>query len=296
MFDEVRGHSSKNIQGVFCASHPAAKDPTEQLNWTDAQIVCWGECSDESHGKGPKKKKKKKKSLFYIKIKTLHTLGYNWLCLHSVKLTLICFIFYEGATNPILISDVPEDGHLVAGDSTRVDPSTPELNEVAALITQGTSLLSVQPDVHKPLEQLNWTDSQIKCWDACTFPDEPYSERSTTESTGIAESSNYANALTELTRKVDAIHSALPDINVLHELTKKAVRLHQVQLKKADRSRRNVNVLTKKVDSLLRNNNDKFDKLSVNQVTIVKNMHGMWRIIKRDGILKERVNNLCKKS
>ena len=58
LFDEEQPRSSKNIQGVFCASHPAAKDPTEQLNWTDAQIVCWGECSDESHGKGPKKKKK----------------------------------------------------------------------------------------------------------------------------------------------------------------------------------------------------------------------------------------------
>ena len=223
-----------------------------------------------------------------------------------MKLTLFFLIFlffYEGATNPILIPDVPEDGHLVAGGSTRVGPSTPELNEVAALTTQGTSLLSVQPDVHKPLEQLNWSDSQIKCWDACTFPDEPYSERSTTESTGIAESSNYANALTELTRKVDAIYSkvdaiysVLPDIIVLRELTKKAVRLHQVQLKKADSSRRNVNVLTKKVDGLLRDNNDKFDKLSVNQVTIVKNLHGMWKIIKRDGNLKERVNKLRKKS
>ena len=52
-FDE-RPRRANNIQRVFCASHPAAKDPTEQLNWTDAQIVCWGECSDESHGKGPK--------------------------------------------------------------------------------------------------------------------------------------------------------------------------------------------------------------------------------------------------
>ena len=55
LFDETRPHTDKNIQGMFCDSHPAAKDPTEQLNWTDAQIVCWGECRDESCGKGPKK-------------------------------------------------------------------------------------------------------------------------------------------------------------------------------------------------------------------------------------------------
>ena len=55
LFDETRPHSSKNIQGLFCDSHPASKDLLEQLDWTDAQIVCWGECRDESCGKGPKK-------------------------------------------------------------------------------------------------------------------------------------------------------------------------------------------------------------------------------------------------
>ena len=164
------------------------------------------------------------------------------------------------------------------------------------MITPGYSLLSVQPDANKPLERLDWTDSQIKCWDACTFPDEPYSERPTTESTGFAESSSIVNVLIELTRKVDAMQRDINDLKALPELTKKSVRLQQVQLKKADRSRRNDNVLTKKVDSLQCNNNVKFDKLSVNQVTIAKTMHGMCRIIKRDGVLKERTNKLCKKS
>ena len=124
------------------------------------------------------------------------------------------FIFYEGATKPILISDVPEDCRVIEGNAKQGIPNTPELNEVAALITPGYSLLSVQPDAHKPLERLDWTDSQIKCWDACTFPDEPYSERPTTESTGIAESSSFANALTELTRKVDAMHRDIIDLGI----------------------------------------------------------------------------------
>ena len=57
LFDETRPQNSKNIRGLFCDAHPAAKDSPEQLDWTDAQIVCWGECryTDESCGKGPKK-------------------------------------------------------------------------------------------------------------------------------------------------------------------------------------------------------------------------------------------------
>ena len=135
------------------------------------------------------------------------------------------FIFYEGATKTILISDAPEDCHIVEGNATQAIPNTPELNEVAALITPGYSLLSVQPDVNKPLERLDWTDSQIKCWDACTFPDEPYSERPTTESTGCAACSSIVNVLTELTRKVDALQRDLNDLKPLPELTKKVVRL-----------------------------------------------------------------------
>ena len=55
LFDETRPHSSKNIRGLFCDT-PNIESP-DQLDWTDAQIVCWGECryTDESCGKGPKK-------------------------------------------------------------------------------------------------------------------------------------------------------------------------------------------------------------------------------------------------
>ena len=61
------------------------------------------------------------------------------------------------------------------------------------------------------------------------------------------------NVLTELTRKVDVLQRDVNDLKELTELTKKVIRLQHVQLKKADRSRRNANALTKKVDSFQRN-------------------------------------------
>ena len=84
------------------------------------------------------------------------------------------------------------------------------------MITPGYSLLSVQPDANESLVRLDWTDSQIKCWDECSFSDEPYSERPITESTGGVVGCCNVNVLTELTRKVDVLQR---DVNVLKELT-----------------------------------------------------------------------------
>ena len=191
-----------------------------------------------------------------------------------MKLTLI--YLFEGATHPILISEAPEDLHIIAAGTTRATPSTPELNDVAELMTPG-----LPPGAKEPLAQLDWSDEQIKCWDACSFSDEPCSERPITESTGGVVCCDNDNGLTELPRKVDVIR-----------LQQKVIRLQHVQLKKADRFRRDVNALTKKADNI----NAKLDKLATYHEGILEVMHELCKINKRkrDGVLKERANKRCK--
>ena len=44
LFDEARPHSSKDIQGLFCVTHPTTIESHNPLEWNDGQKVCWGEC------------------------------------------------------------------------------------------------------------------------------------------------------------------------------------------------------------------------------------------------------------